>query len=194
MIRRRLGVVAVLASLALTTSAACTFHSHHTPTPTHTPTVVSQNDPDALLSEGIRQGDAGDFDTANSNFRRVLTLDKNNKFAWYNLGVIAGMEDNSAEAIRDYDSALALDPTFTPAMYNKAILIEGSNPDTAIDLYQKIITINTSASTTYLRLGLLLAKKGDHAGALDNLRSAIAIDPTLINSIPSGLQDEVRGG
>lgn len=154
---------------------------------------ADQNSPTALLNLGIQQGTAGNLDSAKATFQRVVSFDKNNKYAWFNLGVMAQSKGATDEANKDYDTAIAADPNFTSALYNKAILMESSNVDGAVALYQKILTLNAKASTTFLRLGLLLDKKGDHAGALANFHSAIALDGTLIGVVPATYQDQVRG-
>jgi Flp pilus assembly protein TadD len=190
--RRRMTTTVVLAWLALLGGVAgCTAKSGHTPTVSAP--AVSQNDPAALLNQGIRQGNAGDFQGAIASFKRIIVLSPKNKFAWFNLGVIAQTQSHKDEAIKDYDQALVADPKFTSAMYNKAILLESSNVDSAIGLYRQILTINKTASSSYLRLGLLLDQKGDHAGATDNFRSAIALDASLISAVPSSYQAKVRG-
>jgi tetratricopeptide (TPR) repeat protein len=193
MLKVRTVTVAVMASLALLSgAAACT--SGHTPESRHSPLSQSaQNDPTAVLNQGLRQASARDFDAARASFQRVITLDKNNKYAWYNLGVIAQTANSTDEAVKDYDAALAIDPNFTSALYNKAIVVEPSNVDAAIDLYRKVLAVNKSASTTYLRLGLLLDRKGDHNGARDNFRQAVTLDQTLLNAVPQSYRSGLPG-
>jgi tetratricopeptide (TPR) repeat protein len=195
MSRTRIMVAGALASLALLGGVAgCTGHPRVTPTAGPTPTPAAQNDPAALLNQGIQQGNARDFDAATATFNRVIALDKNNKYAWFNLGVIAQTESHTDQAIKDYDAALAADPNFTSAMYNKAILLESSDVNAAIGLYQNIVKINASASSAYLRLGLLQDKQGDHAGALASFRTAVTLDPTLKDTVPASYQSKVTGG
>jgi tetratricopeptide (TPR) repeat protein len=193
--RARMRAAAAVMSLALLGGvAACTSHPRVTPSASPRSTSVAQNDPVALLNQGIQQGNARDFDAATATFNRVIALDRNNKYAWFNLGVIAQTESHNDEAIKDYDAALAADPNYTSAMYNKAILLESSDVNGAIGLYQNIVKINTSASSAYLRLGLMQDKQGDHAGALASFKSAVAIDPSLKATVPSSYQSKVNGG
>jgi tetratricopeptide (TPR) repeat protein len=193
MVKVRTRTAAVMASLALLSgAAACTSGD----TPKNGPSSLSQaalNDPTAVLNQGLQQAKARDFDGARKSFQRVIALDKNNKYAWYNLGVIAQTAGSKDEAVKDYDAALAIDPNFTSALYNKAIVLEPANMDAAIDLYRKVLVINKSASTTYLRLGLLLDHKGDHNGARDNFRQAVTLDPTLLNAVPQSYRPELPG-
>jgi len=185
--------VALASTAALLASAGGCItagsHKAHSAATSSTP----YGDPNALLAQGIQQSNARNFDAAKVSFQRVIAVDKKNKFAWYNLGVIAQTASQNDEAIKDYDSALATDPNFTSAMYNKAILLEASNIDGAIDLYRRILTINKAASSTYLRLGLLLDGKGDHNGARDNFRQAVMLDSTLLTTVPKAYQAQMAG-
>jgi Tfp pilus assembly protein PilF len=138
-----------------------------------------------MLSQGIANGQRGDFTAAKSSFEMALKIDGTNKFAWYNLGVLAQQRHQLAEAAKDYDRALSSDPRYTPAMYNKAILVEAKNQDLAIALYQQILTVDAKASTTYVRLGLLQLRKGDEAAARTNFATAVKLDPRLGNEIPA---------
>jgi tetratricopeptide (TPR) repeat protein len=148
--------------------------------------VGASADPNKLLKQGVRQALAGDYDSARVSFRRLLAIQPANKYAWFNLGYLAQLRNQSAEATSDYDKSLATDPTYTPAMYNKAIVLEKSNVDAAIVLYRKILTLDSKASATHVRLGLLLDRSGDTAGARREFDAGLAIDPTLRDAVPSG--------
>jgi tetratricopeptide (TPR) repeat protein len=138
----------------------------------------------SLLDQGVNQGLAGRYDEANAIFQQIVAADPNNKLAWYDLGYISQVRNDPTTAIADYDRALAADPNYTPAMYNKAILLESSNVDGAIDLYRKILTIDSKASTTHMRLGLLLDRKGDKADARNEFTAAVSIDAGLRSAVP----------
>jgi Tfp pilus assembly protein PilF len=64
-------------------------------------------------------------------------------------------------------------------MYNKAILLEESNPQQALSLYQQVVKINPQASTAYLRMAFVQAEQGDLGAAQVSYAKAIAIDPSL---------------
>jgi tetratricopeptide (TPR) repeat protein len=138
-----------------------------------------------LIDQGIAQGVAGDYGRAMATFEEVLTLDAGNKYAWFNLGYIAQAQDESDRAMDHYDRALAIDPEYTPAMYNKAILLEEQNPTEAIYLYEQIIEVNPHASTTFVRLGLMQIELGDPVGATEHFNRALALDPDLRSAVPA---------
>jgi tetratricopeptide (TPR) repeat protein len=133
----------------------------------------------ALLNEGISQAQAKMLDQAADTFKNVLLLSPKNVYALYNLGVIDQTENNTAGALSYYNQALSADGTYTPAMYNKAIVLEATNLDAALSLYEKIVVINPKASTAYLHMAFVYAKQGHSAKAEAARAKAIALDPSL---------------
>jgi tetratricopeptide (TPR) repeat protein len=193
-IRARRIVLAACAVVASTSLVACTnssttadpTKSAGTPVPTATQSVsgpASANPNEAqitrLLDQGIVAAQAGKYDEAATTFNNVLLLDPANKYAFYNLALIAQTKSDSATAIANYDKALASDAAYTPAMYNKAILLEASKNDEAIAIYEKIVQINPQASTAWFRLGMAYDRKGDKTKAQAARGEAIKLDPTL---------------
>jgi tetratricopeptide (TPR) repeat protein len=133
----------------------------------------------ALLQVGIQQASQKDWAGATTTFRDVLAINPGNVYALYNLGVIGQTNGDSSGAIRYYDKALEASKSYTPAMFNKAILLEKSAPQQAIALYQQIIGINPQASTAYLRLAFVDAEQGNLGAARVADAKAIALDPSL---------------
>jgi tetratricopeptide (TPR) repeat protein len=132
-----------------------------------------------LLKQGLSLAEAKQFDQAETTFKNVLLLDPNNVYALYNLGVIEQTRNNTSGALTYYDKALSADSTYTPAMYNKAIILEASDLDAALSLYKQIVAINPSASTAYLRMAFVYAKQGDDQKADEARAKAIALDASL---------------
>ncbi|MFC9676354.1 tetratricopeptide repeat protein [Streptomyces sp. NPDC056949] len=150
------------------------------------PSAESQNRQDAssLLQAGILQQNNHDLEGADRTYRRVLELDARNKFAWYNLGVIAHGAGRAADARADYDKALKVDPAFTSALFNEALLLETSDPDRAGDLLKRVIAGNTKAGTAHLHLGRIFHQKKRDDKAADEFRRAVADDPSLRSQVP----------
>ena len=86
-----------------------------------------------------------------------------NVLALYNLGVIDQKENKTSVALAYYDRALTSDSTYTPAMYNKAIILEATDLNAALALYKQIVAINPKASTAYLRMAFVYARQGQAA-------------------------------
>jgi Tfp pilus assembly protein PilF len=133
----------------------------------------------ALINTGIAQASAKHYVQADTTFRDILVLSPKNKFAWYNLGLIAQLQKRSASALADYSNALAADPAYTPAMYNKAILLERGAPRSALALYRHITSIDPRASTAYLRESFVYGRLGDRSKASQARSKAIALDSRL---------------
>jgi Tfp pilus assembly protein PilF len=159
-------------------------------------TIDARTSTDAaeLVNLGIQQGQSGKMDEAKATFERVLTLDATNKFAWFNLGYIAQSRNQVDDAIRNYDKALQADGSYKPALYNKAIVTEGKEPKAAIELYQKILAVDDKSATAHLRLGILLAKQGDQAGANREFQAAVDLDGTLVDAIPPEYRSSYAAG
>lgn len=177
-------LAAVTVSLGIT---SCGLISHGGDSPGKGGSAVSADQPAnnevtrvaALLRVGIQQARQQHWSAASTTFQDVLAIDPKNVYAFYNLGVIAQTNKSDSSAINYYDQALAANAKYTPAMYNKAILLESAQPNQAISLYNKIISINPQASTAYLRLALLDAKMGKMSQAKAADQKAVAIDPSL---------------
>jgi tetratricopeptide (TPR) repeat protein len=133
----------------------------------------------ALINTGIAQANARQYQQAETTFRDVLVLSPNNKFAWYNLGLIAQVQNQSSAAVADYSKALSIDTKYTPAMYNEAILLERTNLRSALALYQQITSINPKAATAYLRESFVYDRLGDKSKANQARARALALDPSL---------------
>ena len=143
----------------------------------------------ALIAAGIAQADAKRYPEAETTFRDVLIVDPGNKFAWYNLGLLAEVQNRRSDALAYYSKALAADPRYTPAMYNKAILLEGIDLHSALALYQRITTINPKAATAYLRESFVYDRLGDKAKASHARARAVALDrrlATVTGPAPAG--------
>lgn len=173
-------VVAVWANQSRTESAPVTKGSS---------AVLKSQEANALLQGALAQEKQQDPEGATRTFRRVVELDPQNKLAWYNLGVIAQQDGKQAEALASYDNALKIDPSYTPALFNEAILVEPAEPDRAVGLLKRAIAADPKAATAHLRLGLILSDKGraDEAGA--EFRSAVAADPSLASQVPERFRD-----
>jgi tetratricopeptide (TPR) repeat protein len=133
----------------------------------------------ALLNTGIAQANAKQYQQAATTFRDVLVLSPSNKFAWYNLGLLAQVQNQASAALADYARALSIDPKYTPAMYNKAILVERTNLRAALALYQEITSINPKAATAFLRESFVYQRLGEKGRAAQARARAVALDRSL---------------
>ncbi|GGN60820.1 hypothetical protein GCM10011579_026410 [Streptomyces albiflavescens] len=143
----------------------------------------------ALLQDGLLQAQRHDLDGAEVTFRRVLQVDPNNKIAWYDIGVAATQDGRPGDALEAYDAALKIDPSYTQALYNKALLLKPSDPEQTIALLKRTVAINPKASTAYYHLGDTLMRRGRDSQARDAFRRAVAVDPALQSQVPEEFRE-----
>lgn len=132
-----------------------------------------------LVKEGISQANAHMLAQATTTFEDVLLLSPNNVYALYNLGVIDQSQGNSRGALSYYNQVLSVDGTYTPAMYNKAIIVEVTDLGAALSLYKQIVAINPKASTAYLQMAFIYAKQGQDLKAAEARTKAVSLDASL---------------
>lgn len=133
----------------------------------------------ALLQVGIRQAEQKNWSAADTTFSDVLAIVPRNVFALYNLGLVDQSVGDTAGAAYYYNKAIADDGNYTPALYNLAITLEGSDPGRALQLYQRIVAVNPKASTAYLRMAFVYAARGDLQQAAAARARAVSLDPGL---------------
>lgn len=141
------------------------------------------------LAAGLKAHAAGRLDEAAADYRKVLVYDPRNKFAYYNLGVIAQTQGDGESAESDFRIALTIDPDFVPALFNLAILRTSSgSAREAIDLYKHVIQVDESYAVAHLNLGFLLVDDGQAKEGKAELSIAVQLDPSLASRIPPDLQ------
>jgi tetratricopeptide (TPR) repeat protein len=172
-------LVVTLIVVAASGGAGCGTSKNTSSPPTTAKAASNAAAAQALLEEGISQAQSKMFDQAATTFKNVLLLSPKNVYALYNLGVIDQSEKNAAGALSYYDQALRADGSYTPAMYNKAIILEATNLDAALALYKQIVLINPKASTAYLRMAFVYAKQGQALKATEARTKAVALDASL---------------
>ncbi|SFG61772.1 tetratricopeptide repeat protein [Streptomyces mirabilis] len=155
-------------------------------------TLTKRHQVDVLMQTALlQQSEIHDSKGAADTYGRLLKLDPRNKVAWYNLGVIAQQDDEPDDARTAYDKALKIDPSFTSALFNEAILLKSSDPDRAIELLKKCIAADPKAGTAYLQLGQILAEKDRDDEAGEAFRHMAAIEPSLRSQVPEHFRDSV---
>jgi tetratricopeptide (TPR) repeat protein len=141
-----------------------------------------------VLRQALQAHADGNLDEAADLYKKVLVLDPENKFAYYNLGLIHQTEGRLGAAAENYGFAIAIDPAFGPALFNLATVrtAEGANGE-AIDLYRQVLEINPDNAAAHLNLGFLLVDTGKRKEGKTELAKAVELDPTLESRIPDKL-------
>ena len=142
-------------------------------------TAVTNPEAD-LLTKALALHGAGKLDEAVVVYQTILSSDGRNKFALYNLGLIAQTREQYDEAITRYTAALAVDPSYAPALYNGGLAYASKGDrKNAIALLQKAVTLDPKNAAALFNLGTVLVADGQTDAGSTYLTQAFALDPTL---------------
>jgi tetratricopeptide (TPR) repeat protein len=149
----------------------------------NTPATGSVDD---ALSKALQAHTAGKLDEATVAYFETLAKDPKNKFAFYNLGVIAQGQNRAAAAESYYRLAIDQDALMGSALFNLAILraLAGANQEAA-DLYRRVIAIDPNYAAAHFNLGLVLRLLGQNSEAEQALAKAQQLDAKLVAPSPS---------
>jgi tetratricopeptide (TPR) repeat protein len=167
---RSRGVLVLLLLLAVAAVAVTAFYVTRSP--------LSANERSFEQAEAAI--DAGRIDEASSHYRDILRRDPSNKFAFFNLGMLAQLSNRGAEARDYYSRALRSDANFLPALFNLAILEEANGNNRAAEgLYRRAIREHPDHAASRYNLGLLLIREGRTEEGQEQLDRAAEMDPGL---------------
>ncbi|MCU1688505.1 MAG: hypothetical protein JWN20_433 [Jatrophihabitantaceae bacterium] len=141
----------------------------------------------ALIQRGVSEQQAGQNDSARSDFTAALVLNPKASLAYFNLGVMSQDQGDADTARAMYLQALSIDENFRAALFNLAVLNTKSAPTDALALYKKIIANDSKDAYAALNLGFLLLEMGDRVQALLYLDTAVRLDPSLASRVPTDL-------
>jgi len=147
-------------------------------------TTGSASDANNLVQAGLTAQSAGRLDEARQDYLAAIAKDPTNKFAFYDLGGIYQQQNNAIDATTAYNKAIAIDPAYKPALYNLAVLDTPTDPQAAVTLYQKLLTIAPDDANVHFNLGLLLRQIGQKAQGDAEVAAALRLDPKLASRIP----------
>lgn len=153
--------------------------------------------PRASIATTLAAGQAAlsqrDYWAAQQLFLQVVKRDPRNVAAYYNLGVAYQDQHDVRDALRAYAHAQALDQNFVPVIFNRAVLYARTDPQLAMFLYRKAISLQHDSPTAYLNLGLLEAAQGPQLRKLaeSDLAMAVKLEPSLSSHIPSSLRADL---
>ena len=99
--------------------------------------------------------------------------------AYLNLGLLETKLRHPSEAENQYQTALRLNPNFTPALVNLADLdrMRGQNQE-GTELLRKAMAIDPNNADIHHALGLALVRQHNYAEALPELRQASELAPS----------------
>ena len=144
------------------------------------PRTISSKVPDSkdALRHARRALARGDFEAAQTDFRRVTEIDPDNVDAWIEFGALAARGGDSKEALRCYGAALAREPDRYEALLRSAVLLGGqSDFAAAAERLRRACEIRPDDSVPHRRLGQTLRALGDLDGAVTAIRDSLRLDP-----------------
>jgi tetratricopeptide (TPR) repeat protein len=144
------------------------------------------------LNEALTLHVEGDLDGAVDAYLAVLELDPQNKFAFYNLGLIDQTRGEVASAENRYRLTLNVDPEYQPALFNLAILRTAMGDHLeAIDLYRRLVAIDDGNASAHFNLGLALHTIGQTADGDAEIARAVELNPELVLTPTAAAGDTV---
>jgi tetratricopeptide (TPR) repeat protein len=183
---RRTGVVVLVGVLVMLLVGALLARTLHKRSEADQATEV--------LNHALELHAQGDLADAKNEYLRVLQLDPENKYAYYNLGLISQTQGDAVSAESSYRTTIAIDPDFVPALFNLAILrTDAGSKREAMDLYRHIIEVTPESdeellsqlAAAHLNLGFLLVDTGNESEGQAELAEAVRLDPSLADRIGS---------
>jgi tetratricopeptide (TPR) repeat protein len=144
------------------------------------------NTADDALSRALQAHSAGKLDEATAAYFETLAKDPKNKFAFYNLGVLAQAQSRAVAAESYYRLAIEQDTRMGSALFNLALLRAnaGANQEAA-DLYRRVIAIDPNYAAAHFNLGFVLRALGQTAEAQQEFAKAQQLDAKLVAPTPS---------
>lgn len=139
---------------------------------------ANKSNPDALTILGVVFAQTGSTKTALQIFQQVLKLDASNPKFWNNVANAQRTLTFFHEAIKSYESAIAINPDYTEALngYAGSLMDIGQVPK-AIEIYNKAITHEPNNLEIKFNLALAHIANGDFGEAKDLLNQIITSDP-----------------
>ena len=126
-----------------------------------------------LIDIGHRNYELGEYKEAIGYLNRAADKDQKNPEIFYLLGVCKSQMQMNQEAIKDYDLALALDPSYAEVYFEKGYSLFALNKlDEAIEAFDKSIKLKPNNAVAYVNRGSVKCIKGDKEGAMKDWKKA----------------------
>ena len=140
---------------------------------------LQPGNPETQNHLGLVYVEAGDDEKAAAAFRAAIQLRPDYADAHQNLGAVLTTTD-SAEAVRELETAVKLQPAMLKAQYNLALAYEASprhGPSKAIDEIRKVLVADAHYPRAEYALGRILMRQNKLEDALVHLRRAVDAEP-----------------
>jgi len=130
------------------------------------------------LHSALEHFQAGDFEKAESLYKKILRVQPDNIDALHNLGILCFQRRDYDSAIRHINRVIQHMPNNALAYNNIGLALEGKGQrDEAIVFYRKAIHLDPTLPNAYYNLANILKDKGDIDLAIANYQKALQLDP-----------------
>ena len=145
------------------------------------------------IGAGMAALKQGDPNAAQQLFADAVKREPNNATAYFDEGVAYQQLGAVKDAEIAYVRALAIDPNYVQADFDRACIVTPTDPDLATYLYRKVIAMQPNFPTALLNLGLLEFQQGLRSDASADLAKAVQLQPSLAARIPASVRAGLVG-
>jgi Flp pilus assembly protein TadD len=129
----------------------------------------SDSEFDRVVADAVAHHEAGRLDQAEAAYRDALGLCPGHAAVTHNLGVIAAARNRHREALAHFDAAIAAEPQYSSAHYNRASTLQVlGQPRDALQSFARVCAVDPGHYDAHRALGFLWLAEGDRGRALDH--------------------------
>ncbi len=145
------------------------------------------------MASAYRQ--SGENALARTHYREALRWSPSNPYALVGLGILAGTEGNTLEALRMYEMARGVAPRFSPVYLNLGSLYASTGKySEALAAFDEAIDIDPFLPQAHYNRGVILQKEGKMSDARSAYTSAVDLAPSFVAArINLGIIEANRG-
>lgn len=121
------------------------------------------------------------FDEAETEYRKVLSLNPQYQGAWFNLGNNAYRRQNYESALRYFRKEQERHPSASTLVEMGKTYGVRNAPDSARLAYERALARDSTSAEAHARLGQLYEEEGELESALEYSRRALQLDSTNVN-------------
>jgi tetratricopeptide (TPR) repeat protein len=150
--------------------------------------VETSNNYKAYQKVAEAERDLGQLAEARVDYEQALALAPPNSAPYAallhnELGLLSERQRRESDAIQEYTTALALDPTLVAGHINMADALAGSGrPSEAAEQFKAALRLEPGAAEAYVGLGNILVEQGRAREAIEPFSTAITLRPDLADA------------